>query len=142
MKNREKVIFRITGRFPVIQILLIAIIGTFAISLAGIIHIGTYSNMRVPVKKEGEEYRLELSASQRAALENSITINWCFDPLVGKRYTVEKVSSGDSSKFLVNINKLETDEINRLDDSHTMIYIDYKTSVNPLFKVGGAINEH
>ena len=74
MKEKERIIFKITGKFPLLQLLAIFLFGTVAIYLAGNIKIGTYDSIEAPVEKYGDEYRLDISDYQTLTLDSSISI--------------------------------------------------------------------
>ena len=119
------------------QLLAIFLFGTVAIYLAGNIQIGTYDSIEAPVEKYGDEYRLDISDYQTLTLDSSISISWCFDKLVGKRYPVERKPEADATIFVLNTDSLNSSEYARLDSSDTIICVDYKKSVQPLFRIGG-----
>lgn len=136
-RNDDNKIFVFTGRIPIVQILILLILGSICLWVATNVQVGNYVSFEATVSWDGQNYIVKIPEDKMLLLTNESKGKWSFDSVIGKRFPLNVLSQSNRHDpiYVLDTSELGLNELNRLDKG-SMVYVDFQTSNHSLISFG------
>lgn len=132
-----KIIFRITGKVPLLQVISLLLLGSIALYLSLTITVGEYEGIEVSVTQVGTEYLLNVSEEDMLLLNKSIEIHWSCNQLTGKKYEVKEMLLNGRKQYALSVENIAPTDQEQLEGGLSTVYLDCKIKQQKMIDLGG-----